>query len=246
MTREEAVPSKAQQLGTRISDICDAVGGKKKLADMTGISESQLFRYIKGTSQPTAEPLAAIALAAGVSLDWLVLGINPMQRDAERTRFAGPINKPLLAAILGAIDELSSAFKYQIPVKHLGWIAAEAYNRLIVTMALSNNDLELSLKKLESQFAKHTKNIAAIASMAEGILTVEPISVDNLINKPLHSEKKAFQERLAWIIANQNLEGISTDEVIKELKAKDELTYDLLEKSNEDLAILLKSWPEQK
>jgi transcriptional regulator with XRE-family HTH domain len=61
-------------LGARIAKIADLVGGKKNLASEIGISESQLYRYISGDSQPTVEPLAAIAKCGNVSLDWLVLG----------------------------------------------------------------------------------------------------------------------------------------------------------------------------
>ena len=64
-------------LGSRIAKIADLVGGKKNLAHTIGISESQLYRYISGDSQPTVEPLAAIAKCGEVHLDWLVLGDGP-------------------------------------------------------------------------------------------------------------------------------------------------------------------------
>lgn len=61
-------------IGERISIVAEVVGGKKTLADMAGISESQLHRYIAGASQPTLAPLIAIADAGGVSFDWLARG----------------------------------------------------------------------------------------------------------------------------------------------------------------------------
>ncbi len=70
-------------LGDRISKIADLVGGKKNLARSIGISESQLYRYIAGDSQPTVEPLAAIAKCGNVHLDWLVLGEGPTGISAE-------------------------------------------------------------------------------------------------------------------------------------------------------------------
>ncbi len=69
--------SSAPGLGGRIAKIADLVGGKKHLAKAIGISESQLYRYISGDSQPTVEPLAAIAKCGCVHLDWLVLGEGP-------------------------------------------------------------------------------------------------------------------------------------------------------------------------
>lgn len=69
--------SALSKLGERISKIADLAGGKKALARAIGISESQLYRYIAGDSQPTVEPLAAIARCGNVHLDWLVLGEGP-------------------------------------------------------------------------------------------------------------------------------------------------------------------------
>ena len=61
-------------LGERITKVAELVGGKKRLAQAIRISESQLYRYIAGDSQPTIEPLAAIAKSGNVDLNWLVLG----------------------------------------------------------------------------------------------------------------------------------------------------------------------------
>lgn len=74
-------------LGERISKIADLVGGKKPLANAIGISESQLYRYIAGDSQPTVEPLAAIAKCANVHLDWLVFGEGPTGISPEVSDF---------------------------------------------------------------------------------------------------------------------------------------------------------------
>lgn len=50
---------------------------------MAGISESQLHRYVAEQSQPTVDPLIAIARAGGVSVEWLATGEGPM-RPEER------------------------------------------------------------------------------------------------------------------------------------------------------------------
>ena len=79
-------------IGGRIEIACDIAGGKKKLADMAGVSESQLHRYIAGTSQPTISPLVAIALAAGVRLEWLATGRLPaIMADSSEGRRPGSI-----------------------------------------------------------------------------------------------------------------------------------------------------------
>lgn len=73
-----SVPSSEDKLGTRISELSKLVGGKKNLAQMAGMSESQLYRCINGSSSPTVEPLVAIARAADASINWLATGEGPM------------------------------------------------------------------------------------------------------------------------------------------------------------------------
>lgn len=71
------------ELGTRISAVSDQVGGKKRLADMTGISESQLYRCINGSSSMTVERLVAIANASNVSIEWLATGSGSMKKSVS-------------------------------------------------------------------------------------------------------------------------------------------------------------------
>jgi phage repressor protein C with HTH and peptisase S24 domain len=71
------------ELGTRISAVSDLVGGKKNLADLTGISESQLYRCINGSSSMTVERLVAIASASDVSIEWLATGVGSMKKTAH-------------------------------------------------------------------------------------------------------------------------------------------------------------------
>lgn len=63
--------------------VADLVGGKASLAKMTGISESQIYRYIREESGLTAEPLVAIAKAGGVLLEWLATGEGPMHPEED-------------------------------------------------------------------------------------------------------------------------------------------------------------------
>jgi DNA-binding phage protein len=79
--QEPGSESFLKALGSRIAIMADLVGSKKKLADAAGISESQLYRCIKGSSATTIEPLVAMAQAAGVSIKWVVHGTEPMRTD---------------------------------------------------------------------------------------------------------------------------------------------------------------------
>ncbi len=61
-------------IGERINEISRRVGGKKRLAEMAGLSESQLHRITSGESQAKIENIAAMAINCGVSIDWLATG----------------------------------------------------------------------------------------------------------------------------------------------------------------------------
>lgn len=61
-------------LGDRILQAAKKVGGQKKLSEMTGISESQLYRYITEAGQPTVSKFVAISLASELSVQWLATG----------------------------------------------------------------------------------------------------------------------------------------------------------------------------
>lgn len=69
-----APSSPCRGLGERIVRLANSVGGKKKLAALSQIRESQLYRYINEENTPGLEALVAIADASGVSVDWLATG----------------------------------------------------------------------------------------------------------------------------------------------------------------------------
>lgn len=77
MLEIEATTDAFTGFGERIGQIAEKVGGTRVLAEKTGISPSQLYRYIAEKSQPTLDPLAAIARVGNVTVQWLVTGYGP-------------------------------------------------------------------------------------------------------------------------------------------------------------------------
>ena len=72
------VPFLREGIRTRINELCDEAGGKRALAEKSGVSEPQVHRYVKKDgSQPTAVPLAQLCEPFGVSLHWVVKGEGP-------------------------------------------------------------------------------------------------------------------------------------------------------------------------
>lgn len=61
-------------LEDRLRVASSRVGGPESLAQMAGIPRRTLGNYLAGRNEPKASALAAIAGAAGVSVEWLVTG----------------------------------------------------------------------------------------------------------------------------------------------------------------------------
>lgn len=83
LTREvpASVPSltfaSPQEVGTRIDEVARSVGGVPMLAEVTEISESQLYRYIRGESETKTGAIVTIAAKTGYRVEWLVTGALP-------------------------------------------------------------------------------------------------------------------------------------------------------------------------
>ncbi|WP_422402531.1 XRE family transcriptional regulator [Pseudomonas sp. GZD-209] len=71
---EVSVPFSPVAIGTRIEELAARVGGKRELANLSGIHETQLYKYIKGANAPSIAVAVALANATGASLDWLLQG----------------------------------------------------------------------------------------------------------------------------------------------------------------------------
>lgn len=71
---QEPVSTSTEGLETRIKEASARIGDRKKVANLMGISEAQLYRYLKGEGAPSVSSLVALAKAADVSIDWLATG----------------------------------------------------------------------------------------------------------------------------------------------------------------------------
>lgn len=74
----------------RLRGAVKAFGTQQELAAEANISLSMLRRYLSGESQPTIEPLVALAKVLGVSLNWLTTGQGPMRVVEEATGIPQP------------------------------------------------------------------------------------------------------------------------------------------------------------
>lgn len=80
--------------------------GHRAFARMCGLSETALRKYINGESTPNIERLISISKAAGVSIDWLVTGSEPLHSDERESNLHenAPVQIPEIS-ILKVIDK---------------------------------------------------------------------------------------------------------------------------------------------
>lgn len=101
------VPFSPESIGTRIGELAARVGGKRELANLSGIHETQLYKYIKGANAPSIAVAVALAQAGGESLDWLLLGKKsvPVTNAEEDTYAYVPLYDARCSAGSGAWNE---------------------------------------------------------------------------------------------------------------------------------------------
>jgi len=65
---------------SRLREIAKEYGGNRAICDKSGVSERTFANWLSGASEPKIIGIAAIAEAAGVTIDWLVNGTKPKQQ----------------------------------------------------------------------------------------------------------------------------------------------------------------------
>jgi len=67
----------------RLKEIAKDMGGNRSLCKMAGVSERTFANWISGSSEPKVLGLTNVALAADVTLDWIMTGSEPKKRIAS-------------------------------------------------------------------------------------------------------------------------------------------------------------------
>lgn len=62
------------QLGARIRQAADIIGGSSELADLIGVPRRTMADYVSGNTEPKASVLGRIATLTGTDLNWLIKG----------------------------------------------------------------------------------------------------------------------------------------------------------------------------
>lgn len=95
----------SQKLQERLKEIAKECGGNRALCEKSGVSERTFANWLAGSSEPKIIGIAAIASAAGVTIDWIVTGSKPKQHLGSRQGNTSEMVKvPLIDASLQKIE----------------------------------------------------------------------------------------------------------------------------------------------
>lgn len=91
------VLAKRREAGERIRQMVSAIGTHAKAAEVAGVTVQQIGRFISGKNSPSFLPMAKLAKASGMSLDWVSTGegdpygksvaLSTYERGVEQGRF---------------------------------------------------------------------------------------------------------------------------------------------------------------
>ena len=110
LERASRVPG--DELERRISALVALFGTRTYAAEVAELSTDQLSRYEKGGT-PSFTPLAKLALAKGVRLEWLATGEEPMYESEPPSQVKSQAARLDPETIVSAVKLLSWAFELQ-------------------------------------------------------------------------------------------------------------------------------------
>lgn len=130
-------PIPAPGIGRRIGAAAELLGTRSSAYEVMQISSAALQRYIKEENAPPFDAMARLCLAAGVRLEWLATGIEPMRAGVGEpapppygSQDARPdIGK--LAEALSLIDQALVLTRRKASIEVRARLAAKAYTVLL-------------------------------------------------------------------------------------------------------------------
>ncbi|WP_156428788.1 hypothetical protein [Magnetospirillum sp. XM-1] len=149
-----AVPGWTPELGIRLSEVYRLLGGMRAAGAICGSSDETLGKWRDGHARPSFLALAQLAVAAGVSLDWIAFGVEPQAQPAAAPDQAIAIDEELLEAAIVGVDEFIAERGLSIPSDRRAALVATIY-------ALAVEDGAKDLAKKPSAIAKFIR-LAAV------------------------------------------------------------------------------------
>lgn len=122
-----------EQLGARIKDAADRIGGLQKLAPLlTDVSRRTLSDYVSGKSEPKATTIVEITEATGVTIQWLVSGTGPVSTQDIIQKHRQTIDQEILIEVRNIIATEHAEAGITLSSDNLMRTAVEHYNAMIL------------------------------------------------------------------------------------------------------------------
>lgn len=137
-----------EAMSRRIRECARIVGSGDELARRSGVPRRTLETYLSGRSEPKATGLALIAEAAGVSLDWLLLGRGEPIPCGSGSPASSPthamIDVALLAQVVATIEDWLAANNRTLAAPKKADVIVLAYE--LVRQGAANGEAESALQ----------------------------------------------------------------------------------------------------
>ncbi|MCW9036245.1 MAG: helix-turn-helix transcriptional regulator [Rhodospirillales bacterium] len=157
---ETSVSGIAPGFETRLSAVCSDVGTKKKAAEVAGISEDSLHRYIRGETKVSLDPMAKLCAYTGKTLDWLVTGKAPTLLGENLDGSILPpdpktnqIDPDLFAKVVGQVEQFQIKNKIDVDPLKKGELILAVYFLTANTMHYGGDYTE-TLAKIEADMGR--------------------------------------------------------------------------------------------
>lgn len=174
-----------ETLTSRLKQCATRTGGIRALSQKTGISESQLSRYIRGLGEPNISKLKAIQQASGADFNWLLTGEDSTQANVNTDQLCrfGKLVRLFEEALL-ELDQVHFTPHQKSLLLPLLWLNAEQEKNVHLSSSMSSR-------------AQMLASLHYLKTMADST------TLQELYNCLCHlHEKKAITPQQASIFAN--------------------------------------------
>lgn len=159
------LPTLEEELGSRLSAVINYFGSRQKASSVAQRSSDQLAKYVKGTAEPPFSAVARLAVAAGMSLDWVATGnLDSVQAPAQpRQSHDLNLDSDKLAEAIEAVDAALEALNSDLSPAARARVAVAVYRRQAESpRQLSPAELvSLTLRSIQEAVADESKGQGA-------------------------------------------------------------------------------------
>ncbi len=151
----------AEQLRSRVEALIDLFSSRTEAARVAEKNPDMITGYIRGRNKPPFDVLARLALAQGVSLDWVATGKGEMRPGSAAAPAPPPssavaIDEDLMAKIVDGISRTYKDEGARIAPSDLGRLAARIHTDLAIAYD-DPDERKVGLKAILAQLQRELR-----------------------------------------------------------------------------------------